>query len=98
MRERDWGYREWEEGQIKSLRKACLNRKDDYLCTPLNSKSRITNEWGFEMKGLKKESLKFFTQTLVRNENLITFAPRLTKEYESQTSGFRSWKEKENKV
>ena len=60
---------------------ACQKQKLDYFCTPLNSETRITNEWFWKLKKEKKESLKVFSQTLVRNENLITFAtPKQTSE------------------
>ena len=56
----------------KSFQKACENKKDDYLCTPLRTVSSSTNEW---CKGkAKKVSLKIFSKKLVRNKNLITFA------------------------
>jgi hypothetical protein len=49
------------------------SKKDDYLCTPLSNKTGPHRRVREEVRGEKK-ILKLFSQTLVRKENLITFA------------------------
>ena len=63
----------------KDFQNTCKNKKDDYLCTPLNNGKPLTKGLGKESlreKGRKKTS-EIFSEKLGRKEKLITFAPRL---------------------